>query len=82
MSKNDELLIKNDELLIKNDEICFQNEELCIQMMDSAGSDLTYSHCNFAHAPVAAFANHMGEVLTFRDCRFKVIFALKLMICS
>jgi hypothetical protein len=38
---------------------------------DIYGSDITYSHCNFAHAPVAAFANHMGEVLTFRDCRFK-----------
>ena len=38
---------------------------------DIYGSDITYSHCNFGHAPVAAFANHMGEVLTFRDCRFK-----------
>jgi hypothetical protein len=34
------------------------------------GSDLVYSHCNFGYAPVAAFANHMGEVLTWRDCRF------------
>jgi hypothetical protein len=37
---------------------------------DNYGSDLVFSSCNFNGAPVAAFANHMGEVLTWRDCRF------------
>lgn len=34
------------------------------------GSDLVYEQCNFARGPVAAFANHMGEVITWRDCKF------------
>ena len=33
-------------------------------------SDLTYERCNFAGGQVAVFANHMGEVITWRDCRF------------
>lgn len=34
------------------------------------GSDIVYERCNFHGGSVAQFANHMGEVLTWRDCKF------------
>ena len=34
------------------------------------GSDIVYESCNFHGGTVAVFANHMGEVLTWRDCKF------------
>ena len=34
------------------------------------GSDLIFRRCNFGGAPKGAFVDHMGEVLTWQDCKF------------
>jgi hypothetical protein len=35
------------------------------------GSDIVWTDCDFDnHGGAATFVNHMGEVLTWRDCRF------------
>ena len=34
------------------------------------GSDIVYESCNFHGGSVGQFANHMGEVITWRDCKF------------
>eukprot|EP00039_Didymoeca_costata_P031503 m.35076 g.35076 ORF g.35076 m.35076 type:complete len:526 (-) comp8828_c0_seq1:118-1695(-) len=34
------------------------------------GSDITYRDCNFGNGQKGAFVNHMGEVLTWDNCRF------------
>ena len=34
------------------------------------GSDIAWRGCNFAGGSKAAFVDHMGEVLTWDNCRF------------
>lgn len=34
------------------------------------GSDLIFRRCNFGGAPKGAFVDHMGEVLTWEECKF------------
>ena len=62
---------KNCQVTVLNARTCCQSTQDQNRSTGSIyGSDLTYERCNFAGGSVAAFANHMGEVITWRDCRF------------
>lgn len=61
----------NCQVMALNARTCCQNKQDENRSSGSIyGSDIIYESCNFAGGSVAAFANHMGEVLTWRDCKF------------